>query len=270
VSVSGDFFQFRSGELTKVDIALTDLLTVADSWLVSNGQTRALDRHLQRFSKSIADEKTQKQLPAFFASLVATTPQEGDWFPRIEYRRSQPEGERLFLRMRPAPERTETCTLWSLDKPDPRTEFHTKGPDLSSCQALRRAANLHGAGEAVILSDSGKIADGALSSIVWWQDEVLCAPDATTDWLPSITRELVFEIAGQAGYETRETSAAPEELAGCEVWSLSALQGIRGVTSWGDIILGELRMQRPFNKRLALLNQNLPTPDEVFEAFGTS
>ncbi|NCW22617.1 MAG: hypothetical protein EBW45_00630, partial [Actinobacteria bacterium] len=82
--------------------------------------------------------------------------------------------------------------------------------------------------------------------------------------------ELVFEIAGQAGYETRETSAAPEELAGCEVWSLSALQGIRGVTSWGDIMLGELRMQRPFSKRLALLNQNLPTPDEVFEAFGTS
>ena len=270
MSVSGDFFQFRSGELTKVDIALTDLLTVADSWLVSNGQVRALDRHLPRFSKSIADEKTQKQLPAFFASLIATTPREGDWFPSIEYRRSQPEGERLFLRMRPAPERTETCTLWTLDKPDPRTDFHTKGPDLSSCQALRRAANLHGADEAVILSNEGKIADGALSSIVWWQDEVLYAPDATTDWLPSITRELVFEIAGQAGYETKETSAAPEELAGCEVWSLSALQGIRGVTSWGDTLLGELKMQRPFSKRLALLNQNLPTSDEVFEAFGTS
>jgi branched-subunit amino acid aminotransferase/4-amino-4-deoxychorismate lyase len=105
---------------------------------------------------------------------------------------------------------------------------------------------------------------------VWWQDEVLCAPDQTTDWLPSITRELVFEIAGQAGYETKETSAAPEELAGCEVWSLSALQGIRGVTSWGEIVLGQLRMQRPFGKRLALLNQKLPSSDEVFEAFGAS
>ena len=79
---------------------------------------------------------------------------------------------------------------------------------------------------------------------------------------------MVLEIAGQAGYETKETSAAPVDLAGCEVWSLSALQGIRGVTSWGDIPLGELRMQRPFSKRLALLNEELPSPDQVFELFG--
>jgi len=268
VSVSGDFFQFRSGELSRVDIALTDSLTVADSWLVSEGHSRALDRHLKRFSNSIIDEKSQKQLPAFFAALVEATPVQGDWFPRIEYRQSQPEGERLFLRMRPAPERTETCTLWTSDKPDPREDFKTKGPDLSSCQALRRAANLHGADEAVMLSPTGEIADGALSSIVWWQEDILFAPDDTTNWLPSITRQLVLEIAGQAGYETKETSAAPVDLAGCEVWSLSALQGIRGVTSWGDISLGELRMQRPFSKRLALLNEELPSPDQVFELFG--
>ena len=268
MSVSGDFFQFRLGELKKVDISLSDSLTVADSWLVSGGHARALERHFLRFASSIADQKTRKQLPAFFAALVEQTPKEGDWFPRIEYRESQQEGERLFLRMRPAPERTETCTLWTLDKPDPRVEYEVKGPDLSSCQALRRAANLHGADEAVILSASGDIADGALSSIVWWQGDVLCGPDESTDWLPSITRDLVFEIAGQAGFETREVVAAPENLEGCEVWSLSALQGIRGVTSWGDIPLGELRMQRSFVKRLSMLNQELPTPDEIFENFG--
>jgi len=244
VSVSGDFFQFRSGELSRVDIALSDSLTVADSWLVSSGQTRALNRHLQRFAASIEDEKTQKQLPAFFAALVEQTPLEGDWFPRIEFRSSQAEGERLFLRMRPAPQRTETCSLWTSDKPDPRVEFKIKGPDLSSCQALRRAANLHGADEAVILSEAGMIADGALSAIL--------------------------EIAGQAGYKTLEKSAAPQQLQGCEVWSLSALQGIRGVTEWGELGLGELRMLRPFRKRLALLSESMPTSDELFGAFGVS
>ena len=268
MSVSGDFFQFRSGELKRVDISLSDSLTVADSWLVSGGHSRALERHFHRFAAAISDEKTKKQLPAFFAALADHTPKEGDWFPRIEYRESQPEGERLFLRMRPAPERTETCTLWTLDKPDPRVEFQIKGPDLSSCQALRRAANLHGADEAVILSPSGHIADGALSSIVWWRGDVLCAPDQTTNWLPSITRELVFEIAGQAGFATEEVVAAPESLEGCEVWSLSALQGIRGVTNWGEIALGELRMQSSFVKRLSMLNQELPSPDEIFEGFG--
>lgn len=270
MSVSGDFFQFRSGELSRVDIALSDSLTVADSWLVSSGQTRALNRHLQRFAASIEDEKTQKQLPAFFAALVEQTPLEGDWFPRIEFRSSQAEGERLFLRMRPAPQRTETCSLWTSDKPDPRVEFKIKGPDLSSCQALRRAANLHGADEAVILSEAGMIADGALSAILWWEDDTLCAPDSTTAWLPSITRELVFEIAGQAGYKTLEKSAVPQQLQGCEVWSLSALQGIRGVTEWGELGLGELRMLRPFRKRLALLSESMPTSDELFGAFGVS
>ena len=268
MSVSGDFFQFRSGELKRVDISLSDSLTVADSWLVSKGHARALERHFQRFASSIADQKTRKQLPAFFAALVEQTPKEADWFPRIEYRESQPVGERLFLRMRPAPERTETCTLWTSDKSDPRVAFEVKGPDLSSCQALRRAANLHGADEAVILSPSGNIADGALSSIVWWRGDVLYGPDGSTDWLPSITRELVFEIAGQAGFQTMEDAVAPENLEGCEVWSLSALQGIRGVTSWGEIPLGELRMQRSFVKRLSMLNQELPTPDDIFESFG--
>lgn len=265
MSVGGDFFQFQQGELRSLDLSLEDTLTVADSFLVSSGLVRGLNKHLARFASSIDDEKTKRQLPAFFSEVVKLIPKTDDWFPRLEYRAVQPEGQRLFLRLRNAPERTETCTLWTSDEADPRQSPRTKGPDLAYGQRLRRAANLHGADEAVMTDSDGYIADGALSSIVWWREGALCGPDESTNWLPSVTRDLVFEMASQAGYQTLEVRERPEDLAGCEVWTLSALQGIRGVTRWGSISLGPLAMLSPFRKRLALLAQPLPSPEEIME-----
>jgi branched-subunit amino acid aminotransferase/4-amino-4-deoxychorismate lyase len=265
MSVGGDFFQFHQGELRALDLSLEDTLSVADSFLVTSGLVKGLERHFLRFANSIDDEKTKRQLPAFFSEVVKLIPKTDDWFPRLEYRAQQPEGERLFLRLRDAPERTETCTLWTSDELDPRQNPKIKGPDLAYGQRLRRAANLHGADEAVITDSEGFIADGALSSVVWWRSDVLCAPDDQTNWLPSVTRELIFELASQAGYQTLEVKAKPDDLAGCEVWTLSALQGIRGVTRWGSIALGPLTMLSPFRKRLALLAQPLPTPEAVME-----
>lgn len=265
MSVGGDFFQFVQGELRALDLSLDDTLSVADSFLVSSGLVRGLDKHLHRFANSIEDEKTKRQLPAFFSEVVKLIPKTEDWFPRLEYRAVQPEGQRLFLRLRDAPERNETCTLWTSDEADPRQNPKVKGPDLAYGQRLRRAANLHGADEAVIADSEGYIADGALSSVVWWQEGVLCGPDEKTNWLPSVTRELVFEMALQAGYQTKEVRVRPENLAGCEVWTLSALQGIRGVTRWGSISLGPLAMLSPFRKRLALLAQPLPEPEAVMK-----
>lgn len=253
MSVNGDFFRFADGKLHPVDIALADPLSVADSWFVTDGSARALDRHLARFSNSIKDQGCQDQLPDFYQQVIEAIPATGEWFPRIEYRAERPEKERLFLRLRPAPERTDTCTLWTYDQADPRISPRVKGPDLSACQRLRRAANLHGADEAVLVDERGYISDGALSSIVWWHGDTLCAPDESTPWLPSITRVLVLEIAHQAGYQTQLVSEKPSDLSGSEIWSLSSLQGIRGVTQWNEVQVGPLRLLQPFRKRLKML-----------------
>ena len=254
MSVNGDFYRFDSGELVQITHALADSLTVADSFLVLEGQTVGLERHLKRFSESVGLSE-EIDLTSFFEAAKAVIPKRGAWFPRFEYRGVQPVGQRLYLRLRRAPERTETLTLWTCTEPDNRERPLIKGPDLSLCQQLRRTANLHGADEAVLLSPDGYISDGALSSIVWLKDDVLFAPDETTPWLPSITRQIVFELALQAGLETRTIRAKPADLAGAEVWSLSALQGIRAATSWKGVELSAPRLYQPFRKRLAMLMQ---------------
>lgn len=256
MSVNGDFYRFDSDRLVKVDYAIAEQLTVADSFLVENGSVRALKKHFDRFQSSISNA-ANINFEAYSKAVVELLPREGVWFPRLEYREFQPVGEQLFLRLREAPERTETLTLWSLDEKDPRVSPGIKGPDLSACQKLRRKANLHGADEAVILSEEGFIADGALSSIMWWEGEVLCAPDEQTNWLPSITRELVLELAQQAGFEIELKKARPEDLAGCEVWSLSALQGIRAATKWSDVPLAAPKRYLSFRKRLVLLSEQI-------------
>ena len=257
MSVLGEFYQFVDGQLRHVDDTLMETLSVADSFLVENGRVRALDRHFKRFSGSITTPGITNELNQFFEAVMNQLPKTGAWFPRIEYRAELPKGEQLVLRLREAPERSESLTLWTLDEPDPRKNPRVKGPDLSACQRLRRAANLRGADEAVIVDTDGYICDGALSSIVWWRGDVLEAPDSSTPWLPSITRELVFELAKAAGHQTLETKAKPEDLADCEIWSLSALQGIRTVSHWGELKLATPKFASPFRKRLSLLSSEI-------------
>ena len=254
MSVNGDFYRFDSGELVQIAHALADSLTVADSFLVNEGQTVALERHFKRFSDSVESHE-ELNLTAFFEAARSVIPKRGLWFPRFEYRGVQPEGQRLYLRLRKAPERTETLTLWTCTEPDNRESPLVKGPDLSLCQQLRRTANLHGADEAVLLSPDGYISDGALSSIVWLRGNTLYAPDDSTPWLPGITRGIVFDLAQQAGLETRTVRAKPVDLEGSEVWSLSALQGIRAATAWKGVEIAAPRLYQPFRKRLAMLMQ---------------
>lgn len=253
MSVDGDFFRFSGGELTSVDTQHNEPLTVADSFLLSDGSVRGLGLHENRFASSVAALGYQLQdLDSFFLTARQLMPLSGQWFPRYEYRAGSDTGQ-LFFRLRPSPLLSEQVTLWTHPEPDPRRQPLVKGPDLSLCQQLRRAANLHGADEAVLLDKQGFIADGALSAIVWWRGDTLMGPNMETPWLPSITRKLVFDIASQAGLATGTEKASPADITGCEVWSLSALQGIRQVTHWEDLALVQSTRVQSFRKRLSLL-----------------
>lgn len=263
MSVTGEFWSYSSEQLLPLASAPEFDLSVADSFLVHDGLVRSITAHFERFSNSISDEVSKSQLPGFFEAVREQLPIEGNWFPRIEYRAGAPIGERLFLQNRPAPELTETLTLWTYPETDPRVLPKVKGPDLAIGMQLRRTANLNGADEAVLLSPEGYIADGALSSIMWWRDGVLYGPDDSTNWLPSVTREEAFELALQAGYETGQERCKPNDLTGLEVWNVSSTQGIRGVTKWGEIQIAQPKLYHSFRKRLSLLFAPLRTSESA-------
>lgn len=260
----GQFFAFRDGSLVLVNVAPDSevQLGVADSWLVDEGRVRNLAAHFDRFKRWVAaiDSETAGQVADFSVAVTELLPRDGRWFPRIEYHGEAAEGERLYLRLREAPDQLRDMVLWTYPEVDPRIAPTVKGPDLSLGMQLRRKAIVHGADEAVLLDADGYLLEGALSSIVWWAGETLCAPPSELPWIDSITRREVFEIAGQMGIETRVVAARPSELIGCEVWGLSSLQGIRPVTDWiglGGQVAKPVRFEA-FQKRLRLLGAALP------------
>lgn len=255
----GEFFCFQSGHLIARigDAGAEVMLAAADSWLVEDGKVRDIDAHFARFERWVSeiDPESASQLSDFFNAVREAIPKNGRWFPRIELHNEAPAGSRLYLRLREAPSAISTAVLWSNPELDPRSNPKVKGPDLSLGMQMRRAAQMHGADEAVILNANGFVAEGALSSLVWWRGDVLCAPGPEIEWLESITRSKIFAIAESMGLETKYESAQPQDLAGLEIWSLSSLQGIRLVTDWVDLNarVGQPKYFDSFVKRLRLL-----------------
>ena len=262
MSVLGDFYRLESGELKPVIDSSSEVqLKVADSWLVDEGRVRSLNAHFERFASWVISEDPEQQqfLPGYFAEIKRLLPRIGRWFPRMEYHGEQPKDRRLYLRLREAPSKMESVTLWTYPEPDPRQRPHVKGPDLSLCQQLRRHANMNGADEAVITDSRGFVAEGALSALVWWRGDVLCSSDDQTNWLPSITRQEVYSIADQMGFESRVENVRPDELAKLPIWALSSLNGIMPVRSWVGVAdeLPESVNLESFSKRLRLLATQL-------------
>lgn len=262
MSVLGDFYRLEQGELKPVVESSGEVqLKVADSWLVEEGKVRSLEAHFQRFRSWVLaeDPNQEKQLAGYFAEVLRLLPRQGKWFPRMEYHGEQPKQLRLYLRLREAPEKLEAVTLWSYPEPDPRQNPTVKGPDLSLCQQLRRHANMNGADEAVITDSKGYVAEGALSALVWWRGDVLCSSDENTNWLPSITRDEVFSIASQMGFESRVENIRPTDLSKLPIWALSSLNGIMPVRSWvgvADELPQSIHLEA-FCKRLKLLSTQL-------------
>jgi hypothetical protein len=245
-------------------------LAVADSWLVEEGRARHLNEHFDRFKVWTSEVWSREvwtseiagptNLIDFCNAVTSAIPRTGRWFPRIELLQDTDAGKsQLVFRLREAPEQLETMTLWSYSEPDPRVNPTVKGPDLSLGLQMRRAAQMHGADEAVILDSDGYILEGALSALVWFRDDVLCAPGDDLNWIPSITRMEIFAIAEQMGLATRSEKAKPADLVDLEIWGLSSLHGIRPVDEWVDLggPVGQPRHLEAFGKRLRMFSTSI-------------
>jgi branched-subunit amino acid aminotransferase/4-amino-4-deoxychorismate lyase len=98
-----------------------------------------------------------------------------------------------------------------------------KGPDLAYLTALREAA---AGDEPVLVSPEGYVLEGATTSLMWWRGNTLCVPPAKLV-LPSVTRDVLLELAAARGIPVRSELAAPGELRPLQVWAVNALHGVR-------------------------------------------
>jgi hypothetical protein len=222
------FYQYLNGEFQEVET--NHQILIADSLLVKDNTVRSLDKHITRLISNAALKAPEllPQIPDFIFDAIALIPKTGSFFPRFEISTNKD----FCLNLRAAPEITETVTLWTYPHPDPRTDVSVKGPELELGTQLRNQALANRADEAILLNSEGFISEGSLSSLIWWEDDVLVAPGNEIPWLESITRTDVFEIAEQLGIKTQFANRTPEDLINKEVWLLSSLQGIRTVTNW--------------------------------------
>ena len=202
-------------------------LLVADSWLIDEGYERAAAAHWERFARSCAPLGVEREeLRRFQAAARAARPLEGRWFPRVEL---TARGLALRLRRASAPQREARVLVGPPG--DPRRHPRCKGPDLELLVALRARAREQGADELLLCDADGALLEGALSSLLWWEDDALCTtPDEHA--LPGVTRALLLARARERGVEVRLRAPRPAQLAGRETWLTSALHGIRVVTGW--------------------------------------
>lgn len=202
-------------------------LLVADSWLVADGVQRAAGAHWDRFTASCLQAGADRdELRRFRAAASAALPAAGRWFPRVEL-----TARGLALRLRPAPRAQRSARVLAGPRGDPRTMPLRKGPDLELLASLRAGAREQGADELLLRDEAGALLEGALSSLLWWEGDVLCTT-RDEQALPGVTRGLLLARARERGVELRRRAPQPEELDGRETWLASALHGIRVVEGW--------------------------------------
>jgi branched-chain amino acid aminotransferase len=85
------------------------------------------------------------------------------------------------------------------------------GVYLNSMLAVAEA-NRGGYDEAILLTEEGYVADGSGENIFVVKDGRISTPDLATGILPGITRDSIFEIAAELGYEVRETQLIRSDL----------------------------------------------------------
>ncbi|MEC3979034.1 aminotransferase class IV [Amycolatopsis sp. H20-H5] len=209
-------------------------MDVIDSWLVTDGRVVSLEAHIDRFSTACASTFSvpQERTTTFLRAALRRIPTVGRWFPRLELAIVDDEPN-FHLWLRPAPLRTSTIRLRVHHGPDQRRHPSVKGPDLCWLAGVRSAAQRQGADEAVILSEDGRLIEGTTTSLLWWRDDTLYAPDSDRlDLLPSVTRMTLLRLAADSRIRVAYACPRPSDLAGLETWAVNALHGVRPVLEW--------------------------------------
>jgi branched-subunit amino acid aminotransferase/4-amino-4-deoxychorismate lyase len=89
------------------------------------------------------------------------------------------------------------------------------------------AARVAGAEDALLLTPGGFVAETAIWSVLWWEDQQLCAPAYDLGILPGVGRARLTELVGLV----EERHSAPRDLVGRSIFLVNAVRGVVSVAS---------------------------------------
>lgn len=260
--------RWRDGVLEPIEYCSPDddsQIRVADSFLVENGASLAVEVHRERFTATAADQagSDPAEVTAFWDAAIRSIPSDGAWFPRLE-QRSRDGALQLVARVRPAPELHTSITLLTHTGPDPRRQPRVKGPDLDALLRARTLAQQAGADDAVLMQDS-HVVETTTAALLWWRGDALCVPENRLARVDSVTVRSILTLAAALGVDVLHEAATPADLDGLEVWAVNALHGPRIVTHWFDEpgVDGPGMAEQPgrlglWRRRLSALRRPLP------------
>ncbi len=228
--------RFEEGNLRPVDAApVSRTVLAADSFVITDGRAVGWKKHIDRFEHAVV--QAAGSLPegweTFLDQSLSTLHRTGQWFPRFDY--SNVDGNpTLLLLIRSCPTRFDSVVVATAST-DTRKVPWRKGPDLHRMGLLREEVALRGAGEALILGPESVVIEGAYSAVlVWKNDHTVSVTPPKYPRIPSVTESVVSQILSASGVEVINYPHKVGEMENKEVWVVSALHGIRAVSSFID------------------------------------
>lgn len=262
-SIDGVIAPASDARVSVLDNGFTFGDSVYETLRTYSGRPLALDRHLRRLRNSAArigvalplsDEILGQRLAALLEAggnpesyiRMIVTRGVGD----ISYHFDRVKGPTVVMAVKPyaplgdaAYAEGVQAALVSVR----RNAADALDPAIKSCNLLNnilamREAQSRGAIEAILLNHRGEVAEGAGSNIVLVRNGDVVTPPLSAGILPGITREILMEVAAEAGHPIREqTLVAGDLFAADELFFTSTLKELAPIRAIDQSTIGDGR-----------------------------
>lgn len=256
VYLNGQFLPADQAQVSVLDRGFIFGEGVYEVIPVYGGHALKIEHHLQRLNDSLdgirlANPLTKQQWRDMLAKLIDAN-NGGDLSVYIQVTRgaaprdhvmpetTTPTVFAMATPLKPVPTHLFKEGAKAITSADIRWQYcHIKSTSLLANTLLRQQARDAGADEAILIRD-GEVTEGAASSVFIVRDGVLLTPPKGNAILPGITRDIVLEVAQQAGIDCRERAFTEADLRTAdEVWVTSSLREIVPVTTLDDAPVGD-------------------------------
>ncbi|WP_211749437.1 aminotransferase class IV [Paenibacillus sp. Marseille-Q4541] len=281
VMMNGQLTETTKAAIPVMDHGFLYGMGLFETFRTYEGKPSLLGRHLQRLSEGCEElgipfQRDDQKLEQLIDELLEANGLEDGYL-----RYTVSAGEEL-LGLPLADYREPNHLLFAKALPKLDDEWYTKGKPLQLLTTIRntpeghiRHKSLHymnnilakrefmqyklavqSQAEGLMLTKEGHLAEGIVSNLFFFSDDVLYTPDTTTGILPGITREVVMEAASELGISVVKGMFTTQELCRAdEVFMTSSIQELIPITALlgfpeGEVIQVQNGQMGPNTRRL--------------------